>query len=77
MDFITKLKEKGKMFLTPTDICEVTGMGKKKILALFHRDDFPGVIYGKTFLIETDTFIEFFKTRRVILTDEQKKIEFI
>ncbi len=76
MEFIRKLKEMGKLFLTPKDICMATGMGKKKCLALFHREDFPGFIYVKTFLVEIDSFLEYFKTRRVILTDEQKKIEF-
>ena len=39
-------------FLTSSDICKILKIGRKKCLALFHREDFPGFIYGKTFLVE-------------------------
>lgn len=56
-------------------------IGRKKCLALFHREDFPCLIYGKTFLIEKNSFINYFKNRNVILAGktigmiENKKIE--
>ena len=58
------------LFLTPSDICKILKIGRKKCLALFHRDDFPCLIYGKTFLIEKDSFINYFKNRNVILADK-------
>lgn len=56
-------------FLTSSDICKILKIGRKKCLALFHREDFPGFIYGKTFLVEKNAFLEFFKVRNVILQD--------
>ena len=60
---------KNKLFFTTTDVCRILGIGRKKCLALFHREDFPCFIYGKTFLIEKDSFLNYFKNRNVILSD--------
>ena len=49
--------DKSKLFFTTTDVCRILKIGMKKCLALFHRDDFPCLIYGKTFLIEKDSFV--------------------
>lgn len=68
-------QDKNKLFLTTTDVCKILKIGRKKCLALFHRDDFPCFIYGKTFLIEKDSFINYFKTRNVILVD--KNVEMV
>ena len=57
------------LFLTPSDMCKILKIGRKKCLALFHREDFPGFIYGKTFLVEKNAFLEFFKVRNLILQD--------
>ena len=67
--------EKNKLFLTTTDVCKILGIGRKKCLALFHRKDFPCFIYGKTFLIEKDTFMDYFKVRNVIMTDTNIEME--
>ena len=61
--------DKSKLFFTTTDVCRILKIGRKKCLALFHREDFPGFIYGKTFLVEKNAFLEFFKVRNVILQD--------
>lgn len=57
------------LFLSPNDICKILKIGRKKCLALFHREDFPGFIYGKTFLVEKNAFLDFFKVRNVIIQD--------
>ena len=62
--------DKSKLFFITTDVCRILKIGRKKCLALFHRDDFPCLIYGKTFLIEKDSFINYFKNRNVILVDK-------
>lgn len=66
---------RNKLFFTTTDVCNILKIGRKKCLALFHRDDFPCFIYGKTFLIERDSFINYFKTRNVILQDRNIEME--
>jgi hypothetical protein len=63
------------LFLTPGDVCKILKIGRKKCLALFHRDDFPSFIYGKTFLIEKNAFLDFFKVRNVILQNTDIKFE--
>ena len=60
------------LFLSPSDICKILKIGRKK---LFHRDDFPSFIYGKTFLVEKNAFLDFFKVRNVILQDTDIKFE--
>ena len=67
--------DKSKLFLTTKDVCKLLGIGRKKCLALFHRADFPCLIYGKTFLIEKNSFLNYFKTRNVILSDANIEIE--
>ena len=61
--------DKSKLFLNTKDVCELLGIGRKKCLVLFHRADFLCLIYGKTFLIEKNSFLNYFKTRNVILSD--------
>ena len=73
--------DKSKLFFTTTDVCKILKIGRKKRLALFHREDFPCLIYGKTILIEKNSFINYFKNGNVILADktiwmiENEKIE--
>ena len=64
-----------KLFLNTTDVCNALGIGRKKCLALFHRQDFPCLIYGKTFLVEKEAFINYFKVRNVIVTDIDIEME--
>ena len=37
--------DKSKLFFTTTDVCKILKIGRKKCLALFHREDFPCLIY--------------------------------
>ena len=61
----TELNILKELFLTPSDICKILKIGRKKCLALFHREDFPCERVGKSYRIAEENFNEYFKTTRV------------
>ncbi|MBR0427680.1 MAG: helix-turn-helix domain-containing protein [Clostridia bacterium] len=52
-------------FYTTEDVKKILGIGNKKCLDLFHREDFPCIKPGKSFLISIKAFNEYVSTRRV------------
>lgn len=52
-------------FYKTKDVRRILGIGDKKCLELFHREDFPCIKIGKSFLIAVNAFNEYVSTRRV------------
>ena len=52
-------------FYKTEDVRIILGIGDKKCLELFHREDFPCIKIGKSFLIAVNAFNEYVSTRRV------------
>ena len=52
-------------FYKTEDVRRILGIGDKKCLELFHREDFPCERVGKGYRIAEESFNEYFKTRRV------------
>ena len=52
-------------FLSTKDVMKILKIGNKACLELFHRKDFPSVKIGRAFKVSEDSFIEYFKTRRI------------
>lgn len=52
-------------FYTTEDVRRILGIGDKKCLELFNREDFPAARPGKAFLVSVKAFNEYFNTRRV------------
>ena len=51
--------------LTTADVRKLLKIGNKACLELFHREDFPCIKIGKSFLISVSAFNEYVSTRRV------------
>ena len=58
------MEEEIKFYKTE-DVRRILGIGDKKCLELFHREDFPCERVGKSYRIAEENFNEYFKTRRV------------
>ena len=58
------MEEEIKFYKTE-DVRRRLGIGDKKCLELFHREDFPCIKIGKSFLIAVSAFNEYVSTRRV------------
>ena len=58
------MEEEIKFYKTE-DVRRILGIGDKKCLELFHREDFPCIKIGKSFLIAVNAFNEYISTRRV------------
>lgn len=52
-------------FYNTSDIRKILGIGNKTCLDLFHRDDFPCIKIGKSFLITVEAFNNYVSQRRV------------
>lgn len=52
-------------FYNTSDIRKILGIGNKTCLDLFHRDDFPCIKIGKSFLITVEAFNSYVSQRRV------------
>ena len=62
----TKINEKPMpVIYTTADICKMFHIGRVKCLELFHREDFPCIKIGKSFLIAVSAFNEYVSTTRV------------
>ena len=58
------MEEEIKFYKTE-DVRRILGIVDKKCLELFHREDFPCIKIGKSFLIAVNAFNEYVSTRRV------------
>ena len=52
-------------FFSTEDVRKILKIGNKACLELFHREDFPCIKIGKSFLIAVSAFNEYVSTRRV------------